>query len=79
MRTRLKKQLGPFAFGLGIVLQILFYLIGSDVNENGVLHEPFVLLPVSFILMFTGIVMIMTSISPLRVLSDKRAQASVFS
>ena len=59
MRTRLKKQLGPFAFGLGIALQILFYLIGSDVNENGVLHEPFVLLPVSFILMFTGIVMIM--------------------
>ena len=62
MRTRLKKQLGPFAFGLGIALQILFYLIGLDVNENGVLREPFVVLPVSFIFMFTGIVMIMTDL-----------------
>ena len=59
MRTRLKKQLGPFAFGLGIALQLLFYLIGSDINENEVLQEPFGLLPVSWIFMFTGIVMIM--------------------
>jgi len=55
MRTRLKKQLGPFAFGMGIALQILFYLIGSDVSENGILQEPFGLLPISFIFLFIGI------------------------
>ena len=59
MRTRFKKQIGPGFFGLGMALQILFYLIGSDINENEVLQEPFGLLPVSWIFMFTGIVMIM--------------------
>ena len=62
MRTLVNKQLGPFVLGLGIALQILFYLISSDVNANGVLHEPFGLLPVSCIFMFTGIVMIMTDL-----------------
>ena len=62
MRTLVNKKLGPFVLGLGIALQILFYLISSDVNENGVLHEPFGLLPVSCIFMFTGIVMIMTDL-----------------
>ena len=62
MRTRFNKQIGRVFFGLGIALQIFFYLIGSDINENGVLQEPFGLLPVIYIFMFTGIVMIMINL-----------------
>ena len=33
----------------GIVCFGLFYLIGSEVDENGYLNEPFYLLPIGFI------------------------------
>ena len=33
----------------GIVCFWLFYLIGSEVDENGYLNEPFYLLPIGFI------------------------------
>ena len=55
MKTLSIKQLGLCFFFLGIALQILFYLIGSDVSENGILQEPFGLLPISFIFLFIGI------------------------
>jgi len=44
-------------FFFGIALQILFYRIGSDEGENGILQEPFGLLPISFIFLFIGILM----------------------
>ena len=55
MKTLSLAQLGSCFLFLGVTLQILFYLIGSDVNENGVLQEPFGLLPISFIFIFIGI------------------------
>ena len=57
MKTLSLAQLGSCFLFLGVALQILFYLIGSDVNENGVLQEPFGLLPISFIFIFIGILM----------------------
>ena len=33
----------------GIICFVLFYLIGSEVDENGYLKEPFALLPIGFI------------------------------
>ena len=57
MKTLSIKQLGLCFFFFGIALQILFYLIGSDVSENGILQEPFGLLPISFIFLFIGILM----------------------
>ena len=58
MKTLSIKQLGFCFFFLGIALQILFYLLGSDVSENGILQEPFGLIPISFVFIFIGILMI---------------------
>tara|TARA_X000000368_G_scaffold388756_1_gene350509 strand:- start:4100 stop:4297 length:198 start_codon:yes stop_codon:yes gene_type:complete len=33
----------------GVLCFLLFYLIGSEVDESGYLHEPFFLLPIGFI------------------------------
>lgn len=33
----------------GIVCFVLFYLIGTEVDENGYVNEPFYLLPIGFI------------------------------
>ena len=33
----------------GIICFVSFYLIGSEVDENGYLNEPFFLLPIGFI------------------------------
>tara|TARA_B100001109_G_C18842067_1_gene464971 strand:+ start:321 stop:548 length:228 start_codon:yes stop_codon:yes gene_type:complete len=33
----------------GIICFVSFYLIGSEVDENGYLKEPFALLPIGFI------------------------------
>ena len=34
---------------IGIICFVSFYLIGSEVDENGYIKEPFFLLPIGFI------------------------------
>ena len=46
---------------LGIACAILFSLIGQTVDANGVLHEPFFLIPVGYALMAVGTVGSLTS------------------
>ena len=41
----------------GIVCFALFYLIGSEVDENGYLNEPFYLLPIGFIFICLSMVL----------------------
>ena len=43
------------AIGLaGIGGLLLFQIIGSTIDEDGILHEPFFLIPVSYLLMVLG-------------------------
>ena len=46
MATKYKIATGLLIFG--ITCFILFYVIGSEVDEDGYLHEPFALLPLGF-------------------------------
>ena len=47
MATKYKIATGLLIFGIACF--ILFYVIGSEVDEDGYLHEPFALLPLGFI------------------------------
>ena len=47
MATKYKIATSLLIFG--IICFVSFYLIGSDVDENGYLNEPFFLLPIGFI------------------------------
>jgi len=47
MATKYKIATSLLVFG--IICFGLFYLIGSEVDENGYLKEPFFLLPIGFI------------------------------
>jgi hypothetical protein len=39
---------------LGLGCLVLFAVIGSHVDENGILREPFFLLPLGYLLMLAG-------------------------
>ena len=39
---------------LGLACLAAFRIIGSSVDENGMLHEPFALLPIGFLLLVAG-------------------------
>ena len=47
MATKYKIATSLLIFG--IICFVSFYLIGSEVDENGYLNEPFFLLPIGFI------------------------------
>lgn len=40
----------------GIACAMLYSAIGSSIDEAGVLHEPFFLIPVGYALMFIGVI-----------------------
>jgi len=42
---------------IGIICFVSFYLIGSEVDENGYLKEPFFLLPIGFISICLSIIL----------------------
>ena len=42
---------------IGIMCFILFELIGSEVDENGFINEPFALLPIGFIFICLSMVL----------------------
>lgn len=39
---------------LGVAGLILFRILGSSIDENGMLHEPFALVPISYVLILLG-------------------------
>ncbi|WP_299788999.1 DUF3955 domain-containing protein [uncultured Shewanella sp.] len=43
---------------LGLMCQFAFYVIGSRVDENGILVESFALLPISLLFIFLSLVML---------------------
>ncbi len=42
---------------IGIICFVSFYLIGSEVDENGYIKEPFFLLPIGFISICLSIIL----------------------
>lgn len=49
--------------GFGIACFIALTLIGSDVDEEGLLHEPFALIPIGYLLCFAGILSVLLRIA----------------
>ncbi len=41
----------------GFVSAIIYNLIGSYVDENGMLHEPFFLIPLGYLFAFIGLIL----------------------
>lgn len=52
-------KMGVIAIVLGLIALIAFKLIGSSIDANGVLHEPFGLLPIGFALLVAGAVAVL--------------------
>ena len=51
----MKKKLPLVFFILSISCYILFFLIGSEIDDNGYLNEPFGLLPIGALFFFLSI------------------------
>lgn len=49
-------KIGLLVMALGLIALVAFQLIGSSVDADGTLREPFGLLPVGFSLLFAGAV-----------------------
>jgi len=45
---------GALSLGMGLACIFMFKSIGSTIDENGVLHEPFPLLPIGWLFIFGG-------------------------
>lgn len=45
---------GALSLGIGMACIFMFKSIGSTIDENGVLHEPFPLLPIGWLFIFGG-------------------------
>lgn len=52
----LTSQVAVSLLGLGSLCLIAFRLIGASVDEDGVLHEPFALIPIGYALIASGAV-----------------------
>ncbi|MEL0183273.1 MAG: DUF3955 domain-containing protein [Flavobacteriaceae bacterium] len=51
----MKKKLPLVFFILSISCYILFFLIGSEIDDNGYLNEPFGLLPIGALFFFLSV------------------------
>jgi hypothetical protein len=54
-------RIGAVFMVLGLACFMAFNMIGSTVDEAGVLHEPFGLLPIGFGLLFIGVLVVVFS------------------
>jgi hypothetical protein len=54
----MKKYIGIILFIIGILFLVIFKLIGSHVSKDGILHEPFFLIPTGEFLVIIGVVLI---------------------
>lgn len=50
-------EMAGILLGWGVLSLLAFGLIGSTVDVQGVLHEPFFLVPLGFLLIFIGIIL----------------------
>ena len=56
MKKSLKKyKIAFLLFLTSLVCYISFYIIGSEIDENGFLNEPFALLPVGALFFFASV------------------------
>jgi ABC-type polysaccharide/polyol phosphate export permease len=59
---RLSRNLAYLFISLAIIFMLTFNLIGSEVDENGVLQEPFFLFPFSYLSFALGIIFAIISV-----------------
>lgn len=50
------KKLSILLLGIGVLCFAAFDWIGSSVDENGFLHEPFGLMPVGYLALLMGVI-----------------------
>jgi hypothetical protein len=55
-------KLAALFTALGMISLISFNLLGSYVDSQGYLHEPFGLLPIGFLFIFIGILLALLSV-----------------
>ncbi|MGX5834717.1 DUF3955 domain-containing protein [Aeromonas piscicola] len=55
-------KLAALFTALGMISLISFSLLGSYVDSQGYLHEPFGLLPIGFLFIFIGILLALLSV-----------------
>jgi hypothetical protein len=55
-------KLAALFTALGVISLISFNLLGSYVDSQGYLHEPFGLLPIGFLFIFMGILLALLSV-----------------
>lgn len=59
---RISRILSYIFIGLTITLMIIYNSIGSKVNSNGVLEEPFYLIPLAYTSFILGIIFLVISL-----------------
>ena len=59
---RLSRNLAYLFISLAIIFMLTFNLIGSEVDENGTLKEPFFLIPFSYLSFALGIIFAIISV-----------------
>lgn len=50
-------RIGAVLAAMGLACFVAFELIGSTVDENGLLHEPFALIPIGFLCVAVGVLL----------------------
>ena len=48
-------RIGLFFVAIGFSCLLAFHLIGSSIDPNGFIQEPFGLLPIGYLLVFVGV------------------------
>ena len=59
---RLSRNLAYLFISLTIIFVLAFNIIGSEVDENGTLQEPFFLIPFSYLTFLLGIIFAIISV-----------------
>jgi len=59
---RLSRNLAYLFISLTIIFILAFNIIGSEVDENGTLQEPFYLIPFSYLTFLLGIIFAIISV-----------------
>ena len=59
---RLSRNLAYLFISLAIIFMLTFNLIGSELDENGTLQEPFFLIPFSYLSFALGIIFAIISV-----------------
>lgn len=62
--NKMTMKIGALLILAGLGCFVAFNLLGTTVDAQGFLHEPFALLPLGYLLLFTG--MVLSLLPPLR-------------